>query len=141
MWDGPWHSLPCRQMVASNKNGDVTHRFMASARHGTFTNHHAQRKPSKFFFVFLTPGSQSFELLEVGRIFVPAFLFLLGKQIRFLVTQFFDASSDARFLISRFGIEHHLSRDTENSLEDLASFFESNPEVLKKFLKSRIQSK
>ena len=35
------------------------------------------------------------------------------------------------------GIEHHLSRDTVRSLEDLASFFESNPEVLKSFLKSR----
>jgi|TARA_B110000444_G_C18653711_1_gene507354 Mn-dependent DtxR family transcriptional regulator len=37
------------------------------------------------------------------------------------------------------GIEHHLSRDTVRSLEDLASFFESNPEVLKNFLKSRTQ--
>ena len=37
------------------------------------------------------------------------------------------------------GIEHHLSRDTVRSLEDLASFFESNPEVLKSFLKSRTQ--
>ena len=35
------------------------------------------------------------------------------------------------------GIEHHLSRDTVRSLEDLASFFEKNPEVLKSFLKSR----
>ena len=35
------------------------------------------------------------------------------------------------------GIEHHLSRDTVRSLEDLASFFEKNPEVLKNFLKSR----
>jgi Mn-dependent DtxR family transcriptional regulator len=38
------------------------------------------------------------------------------------------------------GIEHHLSRDTVSALEDLASFFESNPEVLKSFLKSRIQA-
>ena len=38
------------------------------------------------------------------------------------------------------GIEHHLSRDTVRSLEDLASFFESNPEVLKSFLKSRTQA-
>ena len=38
------------------------------------------------------------------------------------------------------GIEHHLSRDTVCSLEDLASFFESNPEVLKRFLKSRTQA-
>jgi Mn-dependent DtxR family transcriptional regulator len=35
------------------------------------------------------------------------------------------------------GIEHHLSRDTVNALEDLASFFEGNPVVLKRFLKSR----
>ena len=35
------------------------------------------------------------------------------------------------------GIEHHLSRDTVRSLEDLASFFEQNPEVLESFLKSR----
>jgi Mn-dependent DtxR family transcriptional regulator len=35
------------------------------------------------------------------------------------------------------GIEHHLSRDTVNALEDLASFFEENPVVLKRFLKSR----
>ena len=35
------------------------------------------------------------------------------------------------------GIEHHLSRDTLSALEDLASFFEENPEVLKRFLKSR----
>ena len=35
------------------------------------------------------------------------------------------------------GIEHHLSRDTVSALEDLASFFEENPEVLKRFLKSR----
>ncbi len=38
------------------------------------------------------------------------------------------------------GIEHHLSRDTVRSLEDLASSFESNPEVLKSFLKSRTQA-
>ena len=38
------------------------------------------------------------------------------------------------------GIEHHLSRDTVSALEDLASFFESNPEVLKSFLKSRLQA-
>ena len=38
------------------------------------------------------------------------------------------------------GIEHHLSRDTVRSLEDLASFLESNPEVLKSFLKSRTQA-
>ncbi|MFQ3169007.1 MAG: Mn-dependent DtxR family transcriptional regulator [Limisphaerales bacterium] len=38
------------------------------------------------------------------------------------------------------GIEHHLSRDTVSALEDLASFFESNPEVLKSLLKSRIQA-
>ena len=35
------------------------------------------------------------------------------------------------------GIEHHLSRDTVSAIEDLASFFEKNPEVLKRFLKSR----
>ena len=35
------------------------------------------------------------------------------------------------------GIEHHLSRDTVSALEDLASFFEKNREVLKRFLKSR----
>ena len=38
------------------------------------------------------------------------------------------------------GIEHHLSRDTVRSLEDLASFFEKNPEVLKSFLKSRSEA-
>jgi len=38
------------------------------------------------------------------------------------------------------GIEHHLSRDTVRSLEDLASFFENNPEVLKSFLKSRTKA-
>ena len=35
------------------------------------------------------------------------------------------------------GIEHHLSRDTVRSLDDLASFFEQNPEVDKSFMKSR----
>ena len=35
------------------------------------------------------------------------------------------------------GIEHHLSRVTVRALEDLASFFEKNPEVLERFLKSR----
>ena len=38
------------------------------------------------------------------------------------------------------GIEHHLSRDTVRALEDLASFFEKNPEVLKRFLKSRTRA-
>ena len=38
------------------------------------------------------------------------------------------------------GIEHHLSRDTVSVLEDLASFFEKNPEVLERFLKSRTQA-
>ncbi len=38
------------------------------------------------------------------------------------------------------GIEHHLSRDTVRALEDLASFFEKNPEVLKSFLKSRTKA-
>jgi len=38
------------------------------------------------------------------------------------------------------GIEHHLSRDTVRSLEDLASFFENNTEVLKSFLKSRTKA-
>ena len=38
------------------------------------------------------------------------------------------------------GIEHHLSRDTVRSLEDLASFFETNPEVLKNFLKRNFQT-
>ena len=38
------------------------------------------------------------------------------------------------------GIEHHLSRDTVRVLEDLASFFEKNPEVLERFLKSRTQA-
>ena len=36
------------------------------------------------------------------------------------------------------GIEHHLSRGTVRVLEDLVSFFEEHPEVLKKFLGSRI---
>ena len=35
------------------------------------------------------------------------------------------------------GIEHHLSRGTVRVLEDLVSFFEEHPEVLKKFLGSR----
>ena len=35
------------------------------------------------------------------------------------------------------GIEHHLSRGTVRVLEDLVSFFEEHPEVLKKFLVSR----
>ena len=35
------------------------------------------------------------------------------------------------------GIEHHLSRDTVRALEDLTSFFESNPEMLERFLGSR----
>ena len=35
------------------------------------------------------------------------------------------------------GIEHHLSRGTVRVLEDLVSFFEEHPEVLKKFLDSR----
>ena len=39
------------------------------------------------------------------------------------------------------GIEHHLSRDTVSALEDLASFFEANPEVLKQFQEARIHSK
>ena len=38
------------------------------------------------------------------------------------------------------GIEHHLSRDPGRALEDLASFFEKNPEVLKSFLKSRTKA-
>jgi len=38
------------------------------------------------------------------------------------------------------GIEHHLSRHTVRSLEDLASFFENNTEVLKSFLKSRTKA-
>ncbi|SVB21374.1 uncharacterized protein METZ01_LOCUS174228 [marine metagenome] len=38
------------------------------------------------------------------------------------------------------GIEHHLSRDTVRALEDLASFFEKNQEVLKSFLKSRTKA-
>ena len=39
------------------------------------------------------------------------------------------------------GIEHHLSRDTVRALEDLASFFEKNPELLERFLKSRTEAK
>jgi len=35
------------------------------------------------------------------------------------------------------GIEHHLSQATVKALDDLVLFFESYPEVLKKFLKSR----
>ena len=35
------------------------------------------------------------------------------------------------------GIEHHLSPPTVNILADLAQFFESNPEVLKRFTESR----
>ena len=38
------------------------------------------------------------------------------------------------------GIEHHLSRDTVRSLEDLASFFEKNPELLERFLQSRTET-
>ena len=36
------------------------------------------------------------------------------------------------------GIEHHLSRETVRALEDLVSFFDKHPEVLKKFLDGRI---
>ena len=35
------------------------------------------------------------------------------------------------------GIEHHLSRETVQALEDLATFFESRPELLKEFLNGR----
>ena len=35
------------------------------------------------------------------------------------------------------GIEHHLSAETVEVLADLAKFFETNPETLKHFLKSR----
>ena len=35
------------------------------------------------------------------------------------------------------GIEHHLSRETVQALEDLATFFESRPEMLKEFLNGR----
>ena len=35
------------------------------------------------------------------------------------------------------GIEHHLSTDTVDVLADLAAFFEKNPEILQRFLKSR----
>ena len=38
------------------------------------------------------------------------------------------------------GIEHHLSRDTVRALEDLASFFEKNPELLERFLQSRTET-
>lgn len=37
------------------------------------------------------------------------------------------------------GIEHHLSPDTVECLEDLAQFFEDHPEVLKKYLDSRLR--
>lgn len=39
------------------------------------------------------------------------------------------------------GIEHHLSAETLATLSDLATFFESNPRVLEKFLKSRSAAK
>ena len=56
-----------------------------------------------------------------------------------LLTEFFTfigvredvANSDAE------GIEHHLSPDTVEILSSLAQFFESNPEAVKQFLKSR----
>jgi Mn-dependent DtxR family transcriptional regulator len=35
------------------------------------------------------------------------------------------------------GIEHHLSKDTVECIDELASFFEQNPEVLEAFHKSR----
>lgn len=35
------------------------------------------------------------------------------------------------------GIEHHLSPDTVEILSDLAKFFEDDPEMLKRFVKSR----
>ncbi len=35
------------------------------------------------------------------------------------------------------GIEHHLSPETLATLADLAAFFEGNPKVLERFLKSR----
>lgn len=35
------------------------------------------------------------------------------------------------------GIEHHLSAETLATLSDLAAFFEGNPKVLEKFVKSR----
>lgn len=35
------------------------------------------------------------------------------------------------------GIEHHLSSDTLDVLADLATFFEKNPEILQRFVKSR----
>src|SRR6266487_580917 len=35
------------------------------------------------------------------------------------------------------GIEHHLSPETVDVLADLARFFEGNPEILQRFLKSR----
>ncbi len=39
------------------------------------------------------------------------------------------------------GIEHHLSVATVEVLEDLAKFFEDNPETLKQFLKTRKRSR
>jgi Mn-dependent DtxR family transcriptional regulator len=39
------------------------------------------------------------------------------------------------------GIEHHLSPDTVQMLADLTKFFETNPETLKAFLKSRKRSR
>src|SRR2546430_11572009 len=35
------------------------------------------------------------------------------------------------------GIEHHLSPETVDVLADLAAFFEKNPEIVQRFLKSR----
>jgi Mn-dependent DtxR family transcriptional regulator len=35
------------------------------------------------------------------------------------------------------GIEHHLSGETVEMLSDLARFFETNPDTLKTFLRSR----
>lgn len=39
------------------------------------------------------------------------------------------------------GIEHHLSPETVDSLADLAEFLEENPEVLKRYLSKRRDSK
>jgi Mn-dependent DtxR family transcriptional regulator len=39
------------------------------------------------------------------------------------------------------GIEHHLSPDTVDCLDELANFLEKNPEVLEQFNKSRAKSK
>lgn len=39
------------------------------------------------------------------------------------------------------GIEHHLSAETVDSLADLAEFLEENPEVLKRYLAKRRDSK